>query len=59
MYTVRLIFLRPQSIIESDEIMIVKESYDFKLKYQSGSEFTSQHISLKKMITNKNLKNDW
>lgn len=39
--------------------MIVKESYDFKLKYQSGSEFTSQPISLKKMITNKNLKNNW
>lgn len=41
MYIVRLIFLRPRSIIESDEIMIVKESYDFKLKYQSGFEFTS------------------
>lgn len=51
-------FLRPQSIIESEEKSIIKESYDFVFKYQSdiGSEFTSQLISLKEMIMNKNLK---
>jgi len=51
-------FLRPQSIIESEEAMIIKESYDFVLKYQSdiGSEFTSQLLSLKEMIINKHLK---
>lgn len=51
-------FLRPQSIIESEEAMIVKESYDYVLKYQSdiGSEFTSQLLSLKEMIINKHLK---
>lgn len=51
-------FLRPQSIIESGEKTIIKESYDFVLKYQSdiSSEFTSQLISLKEMIMDKNLK---
>jgi len=51
-------FLRPQSIIESEENLIIKESHDFVLKYQSdiSSEFTSQLISLKEMIMDKNLK---
>jgi len=51
-------FLRPQSIIESEEAMIIKESYDFVLKYQSdiGFEFTSQLFSLKEKIINKHLK---
>lgn len=51
-------FLRPQSIIESGENLIIKELYDFVLKYQSdiSSEFTSQLISLKEMIMGKNLK---
>jgi len=51
-------FLRPQSIIESGENTIDKESYDFIIKYLSdiSSEFTSQLISLKEIIMAKNLK---
>lgn len=51
-------FLRPQSIIEFGDNMIIKKSYDIILKCQSdiGSEFISKFISLKEMIIGKNLK---
>lgn len=51
-------FLKPESIVKSDESKIIISCYDFVLLYKLdvGSELVSQILSLKEMIVNKSLK---
>lgn len=51
-------FLKPESIIKSEETETIKSCYDFVQNYKSdvGSELTYQILSLKEIIINKKLR---